>query len=284
VDNVLCWNSSGSRVLQAQVAPRWRAVRQGLTLAALGHVLLLTVAVPGLVLAGLAPHAERCGWLPAGLGEEDAELIGLVVAGVAGALGYLLVVAGQWCCLAYAPQRDGAKEWVFVSLLCLLSVPVPFTAAHFTGGAANYVVLRRGLAAANELAWLEVAGLLQLAGGALVLLSCLLFTQFQRAARRCLAEGASSRLADGYCLFVYLLLGACAGPAVTSRPGARLAILEALAVGWGLSWLWHLAVILGTRRAIRATLRRLGMGTRKCGRLRLEPREPSLKGTGPAGP
>jgi hypothetical protein len=263
VDDVLRWNSSGSRVLPAQAAPRWRAVRQGLALAALGHVLLLMVALPGLVLAGLAARAERRGWLPAGFGEEDAELVGLVLAGAAGALGYLLLVAGQWRCLGHAPQGDGAKEWMFVSLLCLLIVPVPFAVAHCTGGAANYVVFRQGLAAVDDLAGLDVAGLLQLAGGALVLLSCLLFTQFQRAARRSLAQGASSRLADGYLFFVFLLLGACAGPAFTSRLAARQAILEALAVGWGLCWLWHLAVVLGTWRAVRATLRRLDLGTGK---------------------
>jgi hypothetical protein len=283
VETVLRWNASGSRVLPAQATPRWRAVSQGLGLAALGHVLLMA-ALPGLALAGLAWRAERRGWLPAGLEEEDAEAIGLLLAGAAGALGYLLLVAGQWRCLRHAPQRDGAKEWVFASLLCLLVTPAPLAVAHFTGGAANYVVFRQGLGAVEGRDLLEGAGPLQLAGACLVLVGCLLFGQFQRAARRSLAGAAPSRLADGYFFFVFLLLGACAGPAFTSRLASRQAVLEALAVGWGLSWLWHLAVILGTRRAIRATLRRLGLGTGKSGPHRLGLREPALNGTGPAGP
>jgi hypothetical protein len=283
VDNVLRWNSSGSRVLPAQVAPRWRAVRQGLGLAALGYVLLL-VALLGVVLAGLAPRAERLGRLPAGLEEEDSELFGLLLAGAAGLLGYLLLVVGQWRCLGHAPQGDGAKDWMFASFLCLLVVPVPFAVAHFAGGAANYAILQQGLGEVDGRALLEGAGLLQLAGASLILLSCLLFGQFQRAARRSLAGGAPGRLADGYFFFVFLLLGACAGPAFTSRATSRQVVLEALAVGWGLSWLWQLAVILGTRRAIRATLRRPGLGTGEHRRPRFEPREPALNGTGWAGP
>jgi hypothetical protein len=261
-------------------------VRLGLGLAALGHVLLLAVAVPGLLLAGQAPHAERLGWLPGWLPEDDAEWFGLVLAAAAAPLGYVLLLAGQWRCLRHAPQRDGAKEWMFVSLLCLLIMPVPFAVAHFIGGAANYAVFQRGLAAVDDLALGDVGGLLQLVGVVLVLLSCLLFAQFQRAARRCLPEGTSSRLAEGYFFFVFLLLGACAGPAVFSQPASRQLLLQILAVGWGLSGLWHLALILDTRRAIQATLRRLGLGTGNHRRPRIEllgSSKPVLNGTGPAG-
>jgi hypothetical protein len=262
-------------------------VCQGLALAALGHGLLLAVAVPGLLLAGLAARADRLGWLPGGLGEEDAEGLGLFLAYAAAPLGSVLLLAGQWRCLRHAPQGNGAKEWMFCSLLCLLIAPVLFTAAHYTGGAANYVVFRQGLAAADDLTLFEAAGLFQLAGIALVLLSCLLFTQFQQAARRSLAEGTSSWLADAYCLFVFLLLGACAGPTFTSRLAARQVILQVLAVGWGLSWLWHFALILGSRKAIRATLRRLGLGSGKHSRPRLEVQEwlkRALNGTCAGGP
>jgi hypothetical protein len=284
---MLRWNASGSRVLPRQAAPRWRAVRQGLALAALGHGLLLAVAVPGLLLAGLAPRADRLGLLPGGLGEEDVEWLGLVLASAAAPLGYLLLLAGQWLCLANAPQGEGAKEWMFGSLLCLLIAPVLFAAAHFSGGAANYAVFQRGLAAMDDLTLRDLGSLLQVAGAGLVLLSCLLFTQFQRAARRSLAERTSSRLADGYCLFVFLLLGASAGPAFTSRLAARHVVLQVLAVGWGVSWLWHFSLILGTRQAIHRTLRRLGLGSGKFTRCRLEVQEwlkRAINGTCPGSP
>jgi hypothetical protein len=257
-----------------------------LGLAALGHVLLLAVAVPGLLLAGLAARADLLGWLPGWLPEDDAEWFGLVLAEAAAPLGYVLLLAGQWCCLRYSPQREGAKDWMFVSLLCLLIIPMPFAVAHFIGGAVNYAVLQRGLAAVDDLALGDAAGLVQLVGGVLLLLNCLLFAQFQRAARRCLTEGNSGRLGDGYLFFVFLLLGACAGPAVIFHPGSRHVLLPILAVGWGLSWLWHLVLILGTRRAIRARLRRLGLGTGKHPRPRIELQgssRPALNGINPAG-
>jgi hypothetical protein len=279
MSTALRWNASGSRVMPVQLAPKWREVRQGLTLTASGYLVLLLGAVPGLLLVGLARRAERLGWLPAGLEQEDAELAGVVLAAAAGSLGYLLLLAGQWRCLTYAPQRHGAKEWMLIGILCLLVGAFSLIAAQFLGGSRNYAALWRGPDALDDLKLLEGGGLLQLMGLSLLLLSCLMFGQFLRITCGCLQEGASTAGMDSWFFCVFLLLGGSVGGALLCRGWTRPLVLQGIVLGWALAWLWHLALLLITRRCIRQTLRRLGAGTRQVPRLRYDemgrPKPPS---------
>src|SRR4051812_31744108 len=138
MNTLLGWNSSPSRLLDAQARSRGRQIGRGLGLIAAGHLLLVGLALTALAVA----WAARAGRLP--LPEQaltrpgGAVLAGLAAVGAVGLLGYALVLVGQWRCLLFAPQHLGTKDLMFACVLCALVGPALFVVAHFAGGAGNY--------------------------------------------------------------------------------------------------------------------------------------------------
>jgi hypothetical protein len=249
---VLHWNTSDSRVLQPTTVSRWREVSRGLQLSGLGYAILLIVVLPALVLIWVSSHGYRYFPVPASLRQnEDWEFLGWFLAAVAGPLGYLVTLLGQWRCLKLAPQGHGAKELLFTCILCLLVAPLLLGIAHFTGGARNYALYLEGLEGLHNLNWLLGGVLLQLAGMGLLLLNFLLFAQFLRAIGECLGRSAVARLVEFYSFFVCLLLGSSVGTVLCGHSFAfgRTAIPVLLA-GWLGYFLWHLVLTFVVRRQV----------------------------------
>src|SRR6266516_3785183 len=124
------WNASASQMVHAVARPKWEEVSQGLSRAALGYVCLLALVVPGTFLVWLAHQASPSDPL-FGLGVDGVSTLGWILAATGAFLGYLLILAGQWRCLAHAPQAHSAKEFAFACVLCSLMAPASLGAAHF---------------------------------------------------------------------------------------------------------------------------------------------------------
>jgi hypothetical protein len=245
------WNACGSREVTTVARPRWRKLRQGLVLAGLGDILVLTFGLQALVLLG--PLGVRV-VTRLGLEAEDASLLGLTLAGLALLLGYVLALVGRWCCLIYAPQGHGAKDLQFACLLCTLIAPACFVLAHFLGGAETYAVFREDPVALVDIGLLQGGVVLQLTGLLVGLLGVLLFSGFTRAVRHCLRDEKTGR----FFWFVAFLLGGTIGLVLEARRTHIPEIVEALAAAWLLCLLWHALLVRGTARRLAEFLRTHG--------------------------
>lgn len=249
------WNASASRMVSAVARPKWEEVRQGLTFAALAYVCLLALVVPGVFLVRLA-HQGGSPDAFFGLDADGANALGWILASSGTFLGYLLLLAGQWRCLSYAPQAHSAKEFAFACLLCSLMAPASIGAAHFLGGTENYDVLQLGPSGLTDLTLFHGAGLLQLAGVGLGLLSVLLFSGFLRGIARCHGDEQRVRGIACFVWFASFLVGSTAGLFLHARSHSLTAPWAVLALGWWLSLLWHLILILAASRSIQRALQR----------------------------
>lgn len=230
------WNTSPSGMIFALARPRWAEVRQGLTLVQAGLLFLLTVAAPGLLLTRLA-FRESPLVSAAGLSAADVAQLGWLLAGLGGVLACGLLLAGQWRCLSYAPQGQGAKEILFACLLCSLTVPLCLVAGYCLDGADGPAPFR-------------AADVLRLAGMLLGLLSVVLFNAFLRAVGRSLDGARRGRAVACHLSFVGFLLGGSAGvlvaPGQSFHGDARLV----LGLGWFLCLVWHLLLIRAASRCV----------------------------------
>jgi hypothetical protein len=181
----IAWNPSGSREVRTTARPKWKGIRQGLSLAMLGYLGFVVLAVPCLVLA--LPRGGSIVEL-VGLDAEFASSLGWALVELGALGGYGLVLLGQWRCLVHAQQAHAAKDIQFACVLCGLLAPACFAASQYLGGADNYVLLGRGIGSLDDLRILAGGGVLQLVGVLIVLLNILLFTSFARAVRRSLGE------------------------------------------------------------------------------------------------
>jgi hypothetical protein len=235
--------------------PKWEEVRQGLSRAALGYVCLLVLGLPGVFLVWLAHQIGPSAPL-FGLGVDDTATLGWVLAGTGAVLGYLLLLAGQWRCLAYAPQSHSAKEVAFACVLCSVMAPAALGAAYFLGGPETYEVLQMGPAGLTKGTFFQGGGILQLTGVALGFFSVLLFSGFLRSLARCHGDEKRVRSIACFVWFASFLVGSTAGLFLHAGSQALLAPWAVLALGWGLSLVWHLVLILAARRGIQRALQR----------------------------
>jgi hypothetical protein len=240
----------------------WQGVRGGLRLVSRGYLVLIAGAALGLFFTHLASDdsllADR---LRVGRADRDTLLLlGVLSFGPATLFSYALVLLGQWHCLMYAPQRQNAKELMYVCLYCVLLGSVLNALGGVLGGARVYEALLRG---PDEFAKLDVgrAGPLLLLGSvALALVGSLVFSQFLRNVACCFADRPQVRSVDLNLTFVGLLLGATIGvlfclPHLASRAG----ILPWLALGWLLCFAWHVNLVRGVRRCVEGGLRDAGV-------------------------
>lgn len=242
------WNTSPSGMLLALARPRWAETRQGLLLAQLGHICLLALAVPGMVLLRLASSGALLP-LRATITTEQLLLAGWVLLATGGVLAYGLVLAGQWRCLIYTAQGHGAKEALFAALVCLLTAPLSIVIVYFLGGPA-----REGAFRPSDL--LRGSGPICLAGMFLVLLNVVLFSAFLRATARCLNQERRARSVAAFLWFLAFVLGSTIGTCLDVGRFTRKDLWLLLGLGWGVCLLWHLLLIRRTSRAIVETLNR----------------------------
>jgi hypothetical protein len=247
---------SVSRFLAAPAKWRWREVQRGLEFILAGYLALCTLAVPGAVL-GLAARGalpKLAWWLK--LGDNDgAEFFGPV----AGLLGVLLACAlgllGQGWCLGYALRGRRARTVLLLAILATALTPLMSLAALFFGADWDLQVAERLQDALQERHAPPLGSLFQLTSLALALLSVLLLSLFARGVTAHLRDPRRVSLADRFFLYVALLLGVSAGAFLAFRhvPGQAYLLL-ALGACWALGLAWHVWLIVGASRCIRAAV------------------------------
>jgi hypothetical protein len=251
MDGPVKWNTSASKQVPTLAHPKWRQVRQGLILALAGQPLTLVFGLAGLYLVAVpdGPLAARLN-LPL----EDASLVGWILVG-GGLFGYLLLLAGVWRCLLFAPQSHGAKDLQFACLLCTLIVPVCFGLSLYFGSKPVYAAVQSGPGDLLRLELLRPGPLLHLAGLGCGLMGVLLFSAFARAVSRCLNDADATRTVTWYFWFVAFLMGATVGLILQAKRTTPYGMLPGLGTAWLLCLFWHALLIYGTVRRVGRTLR-----------------------------
>jgi hypothetical protein len=173
------YNTEGNRGLETG----WSDVCSGLKKMLVGNILQLVCAFIGLwLLLGLADVNRM---LRSVNGKADWNLIvfyaGVATVGLGLFFSYIMVIMGQWRCLA-APERKLAKALMFASMLCILAAPVLNFLAGWTGGMDAAMAAKHTGAGGKGLSASDYMGL---ASGILGMLGNLLFIFFLRACADC---------------------------------------------------------------------------------------------------
>jgi cytochrome bd-type quinol oxidase subunit 2 len=254
------WKPSPSRGLQPAARPRWREVQRGIEFILAGYLALGTLALPGVVLglaAGGGPAVPE--WLK--VHSSEAEFFAPAAAVVGVLLACALGLLGQAWCLVYAPPGGRARKRLFLAILAILvsltlSLAAPLLGAHWD----------LQLAARLQDAWQEerlppLGTLFQVAAVALVLVNVLLLSQFARRVMSHLGDQARAAKAERFFLYVALLLGGSAGAFLAQRHVAEQAYLFlGLAAGWAVCVGWHVGLLVGLSRSVRAAQPRPATG------------------------
>jgi hypothetical protein len=246
------WNAGGSREVNAIARPKWREIRQGLSLAVWGNLFLLGPGLGGLLALG---PLERWAQVYLPWDNEDIRVLAMTLAGVGLSLGYALVLVGQWRCLIYAPQEHGAKELQFATLLSCLVLPVCLSTAQLVGGMETYTALKRGPWALLELDYLSAALLIQIFALLLALLNLLLFSGFVRAIARVARDAWGARAALVYFWYVAFLAGGTLGVYLEGRRTLQVDMMPYLALAWLLGLIGHVVLLRGVSQRIARMLR-----------------------------
>jgi len=243
------WNASVSGNV-SDLRSRWNKVRTGLRLVVVGYCLALAIAVPGLILLCLNQLnlvGRGTSLLPT-LRREQIEAVGWVVHGTGMALGFGLLILGQWLCLTHAPHRHSARELMFTCFLCVPLGPACLAVSWCIGGLETFKLLVEIADGLRPRGFLQGVEILQLTGLVLVLVNIVLFTTFLRAVSKCMYPSKSPQTA--YYWFVVFLVGASVGGIAAPTQEIWLG----LGAGWGVALCWHLVAIWWTNRSIKRVL------------------------------
>jgi hypothetical protein len=235
----------------------WQEISKGLALVVGGYCVLIA----GGLLASLT-IALACGWGPAPLRQsmtqenrDDLLLLGLLMVGLTALLSYGLVLLGQWRCLMYAPERQGARELMYVCLNLVVIASLMNVAGGVLDGARTYAALRQGAAWVERLDWRGAGTLLQLGSAVVGLLASLIFSQFLRTVASCFNDRTRVRSVDFNLAFLGLLLGGSCGTFLyVQRLASKTEMLPWLAAGWLLCFGWHLWLVNRVRQSVRNAL------------------------------
>jgi hypothetical protein len=160
-------------------------------------------------------------------------LIGGGVIIIGSLFSYGLVLVGKWRCLSYAPERGGAKWWMFACILCLLAGPgLNAIASSGAGGTQNYKELGNGREGLANIQFQGVNGVMQLASAAISLASTLFFVMFLRTVGVCIGSETCVWLSTGYIFYTIALVVGTVFLYVTSRGLPRPDLLALLGLGW----------------------------------------------------
>jgi cytochrome bd-type quinol oxidase subunit 2 len=244
------WNAAPSRALPAK--PRWHEVQRGVEFILAGYLALCTLALPGVVL-GLAAGGSSTApaWLK--FESSQAEFFAPVAAVVGVLLACALGLLGQVWCMMYAPPGARARKRLLLGILAILvsltlSLAAPLLGAHW-----DLQLAERLQDAYQEEHLPPVGTLFQVAAVALVLVNVLLFSQFARRVMSHLGDQQRAAQAERFFLYVALLLGGSVGAFLAQRHVAEQAyLLLGLAVGWTVCVGWHVGLLVGLSRCVRA--------------------------------
>src|SRR5947209_1171795 len=106
------FKDAGFTPMQSNLEAGWRELSKGLGLVVRGYCVLIAGGILGPALIWWTAHpASGTSRLDAGTQNRDILLLcGVLTLGLTALLSYGLVLAGQWRCLMYAPERQNAKE------------------------------------------------------------------------------------------------------------------------------------------------------------------------------
>jgi hypothetical protein len=251
------FNDRGESPLQIKLEPGWQETSRGLALVAWGYAVLVGGSALGAALVWLAlDGGGLLGRFGAARKDQDGLLLlGVGAVALTAALSYALVLAGQWRCLLYAPERQSAKEVMYLCINAVLVASVLNVLGAWVDGGRTYAALQGGW---DEVARLDCGGagvLLEAVSAGLGLFASLLFSLFLRSVASCFADRARVLSVDVNLGLVGLLLGGSAGAALYAPPRALHAgLLAWLAGGWLLCFAWHLALVRSLRRSVDAAL------------------------------
>jgi hypothetical protein len=253
-------NAADSKAVRVNSDPGWRSIGQGLGLVAFGYAALLV----GVGLGALLLYWAASGRPVLGRYALDADglaglqFLGVVVVGAGGAIGFSVVLVGQWLCLMYAPQGGGAKEWIYVCFTCVLMALALTAAGACLDHDGVYAALSTGPGGWRLLDWHRPGVILLAAGIVLGLVGVLVFTQFLRGLALCFRERARVLGVDLSIWAVGLLLGGSVGAmGVAYRLAPDVNLTPWLVGGWLACFAWQVLVILSVARGLRDNLRRL---------------------------
>jgi hypothetical protein len=253
-------NNGEGTPLDATKETGWQEISKGLSLVVQGYWVLMVGGILGPTLVWLALNGgPRLPGVEFGRNECDSLLLlGLLTLAATALLSYGLVLAGQWRCLMYAPERHSAKELMYICINAVLIASLLNLVGVWVDGERTYIALRNGWEETGKLDLTTPGPLLQLASAGLGLFGSMIFSQFLRNVASCFNDRARMRSVDLNLAFVGLLLGASAGTVLcVHRLALRAELLPWLAGGWLLCFAWHLLLVRSVRRGVETGLRNL---------------------------
>jgi len=247
------FKDGGESPFQFKLEAGWQEISRGLGLVVLGYTILVVGATIGPLFIWLSLNGESLlDRLGAGREEMDALLLlGVLTVALTAILSYSIVLIGHWRCLMYAPERQNAKELMYLCINSVFLASILNVAAVWLDGGRTYAALQGGLGEVMKLGPRSAGVLLQVGSAGLGLFSSLIFSLFLRTVANCFNDQVRVRNVDFNLAFVGLLLGGSVGTLLYMRTLAVQAeVVPWLAGGWLLCFAWHLILVRSVRRCV----------------------------------
>jgi hypothetical protein len=199
---------------------------------------------------------------------EIIGMFGIFILGLVALWSYWLVILGQWRCLN-APERSGAKWFIFVCMTCIILVPILDIASSFLGAGDNFRHIQKGVEGMGKISFKGTGGFMQMLSGILGFVSYMCFLFFLRAIARCFKDPWRTMNVNLCILFNIVLTAGTVYFTLTmtdvfSKPELfrkafkgdlnvikrELLLLVGIVVGSVLSFFWYLWLIASMRRCI----------------------------------
>jgi hypothetical protein len=262
----------------------WSEVATGLNRVLIGYFLSFLCACLGVALLVWLSLQATSGSLANAKNAVNASvvlLIGGCLLGLLSLVSFGFVLVGKWACALHAPERHGARWFIFATITCLIVGPVvnivfgiagategqldPPSARTAPGARTAHVArsIRAARAARADVrraravpeALTRPPTLIQLVGSAVSLATTLFFVLFLRAVGLCFGAENYSRMAELFLFFTGLLLAFTFYLLYTVPPQAiRPLVLLGLGAGWVASLLGYVALVIGARIVINVGL------------------------------
>ena len=244
--------------MQYNGGPGWQQISAGLQLVSVGYCVLLLGSAAGTVFVWLALSGPTAGDGPSE--RNPFPLMAAATLFLTALFSYGLVLAGQWRCLMYAPQRHSAKELMYICFHCLLVGSLLSAIGAWLDGGKTYAALQQGWAGLQGLDFWSAGNLMQVGSVLMGVLGSLVFSQFLRNVADCFSDRRGARAVDLNLWFMGLMIGGSVGALFFVRAlTLKGDTLPWLVSGWLLCFAWHLWLVLRVRRCVADGLRRVAV-------------------------
>jgi hypothetical protein len=250
---------AGDSTWQFNTETGWQEISRGLGHIARGYAVLIGGSVLGVGLLWLALDGGLLStWAcPREQDREDVLALGMLTLGLTAFLSYGQVLTGQWRCLMYAPERQKAKELMYLCLNCVFLAMALNVMGVILDGGRSYALLQQGWEGLEKIDAWSVGNLAQLGSAGLGLFASLVFSLFLRNVASCFDDRARVWSVDLNLTLVGLLLGGSGGTLVwVHRLATKGQMLPWLVGGWLFCFAWHLWLVNSVRRGVNDGLRR----------------------------